>query len=313
LSPRARSAVIDVGSNTIHLLVGEVENGAVLPVTGEKVSARLGSGVDRTGKIEEARILVAVEAVGLFARLAVLNGASETAVLATSAVRDAENGPTLCEGVREKAGLEVRVITGKEEALLGFRGAVSALPSFPWEASALVVDLGGGSAQLILGDAVNGPDKQVSLPLGTNRTTERHVRSDPPEAGELEALSEAALRRLPNWELPKGTAVVAIGGSARAILRLTRDELTRERLRELAAELSEKQSALLAREEGLDPERARVMPAAITTLAAILERYDRPELVVARGGIREGAILTMASEPANGGPLNGKPNGVESG
>jgi exopolyphosphatase / guanosine-5'-triphosphate,3'-diphosphate pyrophosphatase len=305
----ARSAVIDVGSNTIHLLVGEVENGAVLPVTGEKVSARLGSGVDKTGKIEEARIPVAVEAIGLFARLAALNDVSETAVLATSAVRDAKNGPTLCEGVREKVGLEVRMISGKEEALLGFRGAVSTLPNFPWEAPALVVDLGGGSAQLIFGDAVNGPDKQVSLPLGTNRTTERHVHSDPPEAGELKALSEAVLKRLPDWDLPEKAAVVAIGGSARAILRLTRDRLTQKRLREFAAEISEKMSGVLAREEGLAPERARVMPAAITTLAAILERYDRPELVVARGGIREGAILTMADESFNGEPLeplNGK-------
>jgi exopolyphosphatase/pppGpp-phosphohydrolase len=114
------------------------------------------------------------------------------------------------------------------------------------------------------------------------------------------------IKKLPDWDLPEEAAVVAIGGSARAILRLTRDELTRERLRELAAEISEKPSAVLAREEGLAPERARVMPAAITTLATILERYDRPKLVVARGGIREGAILTMADESFNGEPLNGK-------
>ena len=309
MSPRGRSAVIDVGSNTIHLLVGEVDGGAVLPVTGEKVSARLGSGVDKTGRIEEARIPVAVEAIGLFARLAALNGASETAVLATSAIRDAENGPALVEGVREKAGLEVRLISGNEEALLGFRGAVSALANFPGEAPALVVDLGGGSAQLILGDIVNGPDRQVSLPLGTNRTTECYVRSDPPEAGELEALREAVLKRLPDWELPEGAVVVAIGGSARAILRLTRDKLTRERLRELAVEISGQPAAVLAREEGLAPERARVMPAAITTLAAILERYDRPSLTVARGGIREGAILTMADESLNGRKSNGREPG----
>ena len=124
LSPHA---VIDVGSNTIHLLVGKVENGAVFPVTGEKVSARLGSGVDETGRIEEARIPVAVEAISLFSRLAALNGAPEPAVLATSAVRDAENGPDLCREVLGKAGLEVRLVSGDEEALLGFRGAVSAL------------------------------------------------------------------------------------------------------------------------------------------------------------------------------------------
>ena len=290
-------AVIDVGSNTIHLLVGEVENGTVLPVTGEKISARLGSGVDRTGRIEEARVPLAAEAISLFAKVAALNGAPEPAVLATSAVRDAQNGSDLIREVLGKVGLKVRVISGDEEALLGFRGAVSALdPDFSWNSPALVVDLGGGSAQLILGDAVNGPEKQVSLPLGSNRTTERFVRHDPPKAGELDALREAVTGELPGWNLPEGTAIVAIGGSARAILRLTRDKLTVERLRELAAEISGVPPAVLAREEGLTPERALVMPAAITTLAAVLECYGGHQLTVARGGIREGAILTLAEE-----------------
>ena len=298
MSPQA---VIDVGSNTIHLLVGRVEDGAVLPVTGEKVSARLGSGVDKTGKIEEARIPVAAEAISLFARLAALNGAPGPAVLATSAVRDAENGSDLIREVLGKSGLEVRLISGDEEALLGFRGAISALgPGFSWEAPALVVDLGGGSAQLILGDAVNGPEKQVSLPLGSNRTTERFGLHDPPEAGDLEALREGVSGMLPDWNLPGGTEIVAIGGSARAILRLTRDPLTVERLRDLAEEISRRPSAVLSREEGLTPERARVMPAAITTLSTILERFGGSQLTVARGGIREGAILTMAEEARNG-------------
>lgn len=299
-------AVIDVGSNTIHLLVGEVENGAVLPVTGEKVSARLGAGVDETGSIEKARIPLAADAIKLFARLAVLNGAPQPAVLATSAVRDAKNGPALVEEVLEKAGLEVRLISGDEEALLGFRGAVSALgPDFSWDTPALVVDLGGGSAQLILGDGAEGPEKQVSLPLGSNRTTERFVRHDPPESGELEKLRRAVSEMLPEWKLPEDAPVVAIGGSARAILRLTRDELTVGRLGEFAEEISAKPSAVLAREEGLAPERARVMPAAITTLAAILEHFGGYRLIVARGGIREGAILTMANEIGNGSNFKG--------
>ena len=299
-------AVIDVGSNTIHLLVGEVENGAVLPVTGEKVSARLGAGVDETGSIEKARIPLAADAIKLFARLAVLSGASQPAVLATSAVRDAKNGRELVEEVLEKAGLEVRLISGEEEALLGFRGAVSALgPDFSWDTPALVVDLGGGSAQLILGDGSEGPEKQVSLPLGSNRTTERFVRHDPPEAGELEKLRRAVSEILPEWELPEDAPVVAIGGSARAMLRLTKDELTVKRLGEFAEEISAKPSAVLAREEGLAPERARVMPAAITTLAAILEHFGGSHLTVARGGIREGAILTMANETGNGSNFKG--------
>lgn len=294
-------AVIDVGSNTIHLLVGEVQNGAVLPITGEKVSARLGAGVDETGSIEKARIPLAADAISLFAQLAALNGALQPAVLATSAVRDAKNGRVLVEKVLEKTGLEMQLISGDEEGLLGFRGAVSALgPDFSWDTPALVVDLGGGSAQLILGDAANGPQKRVSLPLGSNRTTERFVHHDPPKAGELDELREAVLGMLPEWELPKDAPVVAIGGSARATLRLSRDELTVVSLGELAQEMSVKPSAVLAREEGLAPERARVMPAAITTLAAILEHFGGSRLTVARGGIREGAILTMADGTFNG-------------
>jgi exopolyphosphatase/guanosine-5'-triphosphate,3'-diphosphate pyrophosphatase len=298
-------AVIDVGSNTIHLLVGEVDDGAVMPITGEKISARLGSGVDETGRIEDARIPIAAEAITLFARLAALHGASEPAVLATSAVRDAENGPELIEEVRKRAGLKIRLISGEEEAMLGFRGAVSALgPDFSWENPALIVDLGGGSAQFILGDAASGPQRQVSLPLGSNRTTERFLRHDPPEYSELEALREAVFRVLPDWEISEGTAVVAIGGSARTITKLTRDLMSVERLTELAEEISWRPSAMLAREEGLAPERARVMPAAITTLSAVLEHFGGERLTVARGGIREGAILTMAEGALNGGDPN---------
>jgi exopolyphosphatase / guanosine-5'-triphosphate,3'-diphosphate pyrophosphatase len=271
----------------------------VLPVTREKVSARLGAGVDKTGRIEEARIPVAAEAIKLFAHLAVLNGAHNTMVLATSAVRDAENGSVLVEEVRKKAGLTMRLISGEEEAVLGFRGAISALnPGFPREAPALVVDLGGGSVQLILGDTEAGSEKQVSLPLGSNRLSERYVEHDPPEPEELEALREGVLKALPEWNLPEETAVVAIGGSARAILKLTRDHPTVKRLEQLIAEISMNSSAL-AQKKGLAPGRAWVLPAAITTLTAVLEHFGKPSLTVARGGIREGAILTMDDEARN--------------
>jgi exopolyphosphatase/guanosine-5'-triphosphate,3'-diphosphate pyrophosphatase len=288
----SRHSVIDVGSNTIHLLVGEVDGGAVLPVTGEKVSARLGTGVERTGGIEAERLALAAEAIALFARIAALNGAREPTVLATSAVRDAENGPELGEMVRELTGLKMRILSGEKEAVLGFRGAVSALGS-SWEKRTLVVDLGGGSAQLILGEAANGPERRVSLPLGSGRTTERFVESDPATDEELAALAGTVPRVLPDWEV-KGAEVVAIGGSARAILKITRDRLTVGRLKKLSEEIREHPTAVLARENGLAPERARVLPAAVTTLAAILERFGKQDLTVARGGLREGTLLTLA-------------------
>ena len=289
----SRHSVIDVGSNTIHLLVGEVDGSEVLPVTGEKVSARLGAGVERKRRIEPGRLELAAEAISLFAKIAALNGVAEPTILATSAVRDAENGPELTERVRELTGLKMRLISGEEEAALGFRGAVSAVGT-SWEGPALVVDLGGGSAQLIVGEASSGPLMQVSLPLGSNRTTERFVENDPPRKKELRALDEHVREMMPGWGLSQRVSVVAVGGSARAMLKITQDSLTVERMRRLALEISDRPSAVLAREHGLAPERARVLPAAITTLAAILEHFDKDRLTVARGGLREGTLLTLA-------------------
>jgi exopolyphosphatase/guanosine-5'-triphosphate,3'-diphosphate pyrophosphatase len=293
-----RYGVIDVGSNTIHLLVGEVENGGVLPVTGEKVSARLGAGVEKTGKLEKDRLALAAEVIQLFAKISSLNGVPEPVILATSAVRDAENGSELEEKVVSLTGLRMRLISGEEEAALGFRGAVSAVGA-PCQGPALVVDLGGGSAQLIVGEASSAPLMQVSLPLGTNRTTERFVSNDPPKKEELRALDEHVKELVPRWELSARAAIIAVGGSARAVLKITQDRLTAERLRRLAAEITEYPSAVLARQYGLAPERARVLPAAVTTLGAILEHFGRRELTVARGGVREGAILTLADEARN--------------
>lgn len=284
-----RHSVVDVGSNTIHLLVGEVDEGAVLPVTGEKVSARLGAGVEKTGRLDEGRLDLAAEAIALFAGIAAMNGAPSPEILATSAVRDAGNGQELVERVMEATGLKMHLISGEKEAALGFRGALSALR---YEGKVLVVDLGGGSAQLILGDASSGPEERVSLPLGTNRTTERFVREDPPTDGELEALREHAGRLLPAWDLGEAR-VVAVGGSARAVLKITRDDLTVDRLWRLSSETREYPSGVLAREHGLAPERARVLPAAITTLATVLEHFGKRELTVARGGIREGTLLAL--------------------
>ena len=288
----SRYSVVDVGSNTIHLLVGEVEGGEVVPVTGEKFSARLGAGVEKTGRLEEERLLLAAEAINFFARIAALNGAPSPEVLATSAVRDAQNGGDLVERVRETAGLKMRLISGKKEAELGFRGALSALGSRPERV--VVVDLGGGSAQFILGDGTGEIEERVSLPLGTNRTTERFVRADPPTDEEMGELEDHVKGMLPGWDVG-GAPVVAVGGSARAILRLTSDGLAARRLRELSGEIRTRPSGMLAREFGLTPERARVMPAAITTLVAVLGAYGKEELTVARGGIREGTLLALAA------------------
>ena len=311
-------AVIDVGSNTIHLLVGEVVEGSVVPVTDEKVSVRLGAGVEETGRIEEERLRIATGTIDLFARISAMHGVERPEVIATSAVRDAENGRDLIGAVRVLTGLDVRLLSGEEEATVGFRGAMSATRAVSEESLAngfgppvVVVDLGGGSAQLILGD-MGGPEREVSLPLGSNRMTERFVASDPPSPTELDRVREYVLSQLPDWELPEDIHSVAIGGSARAMVRVLGHSLdranarpgsegqesegtfTRESLRAVAAEVGEFPSAVYSRERGLGPLRSRVLPAAAATLEAMLEGLGLESFTVARAGLREGAILTLA-------------------
>jgi exopolyphosphatase / guanosine-5'-triphosphate,3'-diphosphate pyrophosphatase len=168
--------------------------------------------------------------------------------------------------------------------------------------NALVMDLGGGSAQLALGDISTGLEKQISQPLGSTRLTERYVYHEPPKPEELATLHKVVLATLLGWDMAEGAFVVAIGGSARTIPKLGGGRPTLEYLRRLAAEICTKPSAVLAREE-FSHSRARVLPAAIITLAAVLEHFGKPSLIVTRGGMIEGAILTMADEAPKAGGL----------
>lgn len=286
-------AAVDIGSNTIHLLVGEVQDGAVLPLTSERVAARLGAGVDSSGTIDIERLRIALLSVDVFTRIARLYGVEEPAIVATSAVRDAANGADLIGAIRTLTSLDVRLLSGDQEADLGFRGAMAAVDAEK-VSRALVVDLGGGSAQLILGDRQTGPQREISLPLGSNRITERHLVDDPPTGKQIKAAFSAALAALPKWDISRDTPVIAVGGSARALYNLYRTDLSKERLLQAASELSEQPSGVLAREQGITPVRARVLPAAAVTLAAVLDKLGAKSLRVARTGVREGILLTLA-------------------
>ncbi|MEJ7652093.1 MAG: hypothetical protein WKH64_01400 [Chloroflexia bacterium] len=178
-------SVIDIGSNTINLLVGKVRDNVVIPIASESVHVQLGAGVDATGKMEPERMRAAVLVVALMDALARMHSALPPVSLATSAVRDAANGQDLLAAIRLCTPVEARLLPGDREATLGFRGATSTAGVAP-DAPVLVVDIGGGSAQLSVGTSRSGPQQQVSLPLGSNRTTERSIANDPPTQEELQ-------------------------------------------------------------------------------------------------------------------------------
>jgi exopolyphosphatase / guanosine-5'-triphosphate,3'-diphosphate pyrophosphatase len=177
-------AAIDCGTNTIKLLVGELPEVAVR----EMRMVRLGQDLDRTGRIADEALARAFAAIEEYASLIAAHRVPPSRIrfCATSATRDAANADVFTAGVRERLGVEPEVVGGAEEAALSFDGAVRHLRTPP-ASPVLVVDIGGGSTELVLGSATDGPDMGHSMDIGSVRLHERHLHSDPPNAAEVAA------------------------------------------------------------------------------------------------------------------------------
>ena len=218
-----RVAAIDCGTNSIRLLIADIDrsNGgaALADVVREMRVVRLGQGVDATGELAPEALERTFAAAADYARLIREHGAERTRFVATSASRDARNRDVFVDGIRELLGVEPEVISGDEEAALSFAGASSVLPILDGH-EVLVVDLGGGSTEFVLGTAL-GVTAGKSVDIGCVRLTERHLRNDPPTAEQIaaaEADVDAALasagRDVP---LERATAVVGVAGSVTTI------------------------------------------------------------------------------------------------
>lgn len=218
-----RVAAVDCGTNSIRLLIADVagQDGSVRldDVVREMRVVRLGQGVDATGELAPEALERTFAATADYAALIREHGASQVRFVATSATRDARNREVFVDGIRGLLGVDPEVISGDEEAGLSFAGASSVLPSRGDE-PVLVVDLGGGSTEFVLGDA-SGVIAARSVDIGCVRMTERHLRSDPPTAGQIAAaeadvdaaISEAGLI----VPLDRTTAVVGVAGSITTI------------------------------------------------------------------------------------------------
>lgn len=201
-----RVAAIDCGTNTIRLLVADVEGGALVEVERDAVIVRLGQGVDRTGELAPDALERTFAQTREYAARCDDLGVDAVRFVATSATRDARNREAFVAGVRAAIGVDPEVVSGDEEAALSFRGAVGALgASRP--GPFLVVDLGGGSTELVLGDGA--PAASWSMDIGSVRLTERHLRTDPPTDDEV-----AAARADIATALDEATRVVPVGRTA---------------------------------------------------------------------------------------------------
>ncbi|MFD1717146.1 exopolyphosphatase [Georgenia deserti] len=202
-----RVAAIDCGTNSIRLLVADLDSGTSLTDVERRMEVvRLGQGVDRTGRIDPVALDRTVAAARDYAETCTRHGVERIRFVATSASRDAENRQDFVDGIHDALGVLPEVITGDEEAELSFRGAVSSLAGGDHPGPCLVVDIGGGSTEFVLGqDTVRAAR---SVDVGCVRLTERHLPTDPPTEEEI-----AAARREASARIDEAAAVVPFGAA----------------------------------------------------------------------------------------------------
>jgi exopolyphosphatase / guanosine-5'-triphosphate,3'-diphosphate pyrophosphatase len=301
-SPRV--AVIDIGSNSTRLLVADVEGGRVTPIERRSAVTRLGRGVDLSGQLAAEAIEAACGAIAPYVATLQEMGAEKVDAIATSAVRDATNGSAFVAELRERFALSARVLDGDEEARLTYIGATSeTAPEVP----TLVIDIGGGSTELIVGER-REIEWHVSLQAGVVRHTERHLVSDPPTPVELEALA-ADLRGLIDGATagaPRAEAGIAVAGTptSLAAIELGLEPYDPRRihghvleLRSIQRMLSRLAAAPLAQRteiRGLHADRAPTIVAGVVTLVEVMRAFDLERITVSEHDILYGAAIALS-------------------
>ena len=287
-----RVAAIDVGSNTVRLLVATLEDGSVEPVREERTAVGLAREIERTGRIPDKKIARAADVARRYARDAAKLGAARIEVLVTAPARQGRNGSELVEAISAATRLPVRPLSAEEEGRLAFAGVVSTFPTPP--ASIAVVDVGGGSTQLVFGTAAE-PVWFRTLDIGSLRLAQRHFVHDPPRSDELDALRASIERAFEGHASPLPRCAVATGGTARSLRRVVGRTLGPKELAKAESVLSSAPAADLAEKFGFPIWRGQTLLAGAFVLAEAQRRLGVP-LVVARAGLREGAVLESLLE-----------------
>ena len=329
-----RIAVADLGTNSTRLLIADVSaDGRLTQLERHTEVTRLGEGVDRSGRLSPDAMERVYTALARYREIADAADAERRIAVATSAVRDARNGSELVEHVRERLGFDIRTITGDEEARLTFLGATSARAANAaatpaatagdddalaapdddaTTAETLVIDIGGGSTEFVVGRPGHDPRFHVSTALGSVRQTERHLASDPPRHGELEALAADAARivasGVPETVRREVRAGIAVAGTATSLAAIDQElePYDPERVDgyRLSLAAAERMLALLAllpvRERrdvtGLHPDRAPTIVAGAAILVEAMRLFELDEVEVSEADILDGAALDAARQ-----------------
>jgi exopolyphosphatase / guanosine-5'-triphosphate,3'-diphosphate pyrophosphatase len=291
-------AAIDIGSNTTRVLVAEPVDGQLKKVMEQRAYTRISKAVDAEGAILPAKVEEVGELVATQVRLARELGAVEIRAVATAAVREASNGPEVAAAISAAAGVEVDILSGEEEGRLSFIGATKAL-GHPVDGSIGVVDVGGGSTEVILGTASGGVDQVRSWQIGSGVLADDLISGDPPSAAEIRRVRDHIEDFFEGVEIAHPAQAVAVGGSATSLRRLVGAVLEYETLERSIRVLSADPSADVARRFELDPRRVRILITGVLLLEKVSELLGQP-LQIGKGGLREGIILDLLNGSANG-------------
>ncbi len=284
-------ACIDVGSNTTRLLVADTAGGRLRELLTQRSFTRIGRSLSDGNKIPGKKIKETVRVISTQASLARQAGAEGISLVGTAAIREAKNGAALVEAARESTGLNMRVLSSKEEAELSFVGATKTLGA-PVEGKVAVVDVGGGSTEIAVGTVAGGVSWSESFRVGSGFLADSYLHSDPPSAGELHAVREHVAGVFEGLEVPEVQRAVAVGGSATSLRRVVGAELGYEALERSVRILAGAPSAEIATRFELDPERVRLLPTGVLILEEITALLGQT-LMIGNGGLREGVILGL--------------------
>ena len=305
----ARIAVVDIGTNSTRLLVAEVDGGRVEELERRTTVTGLGQGVEATGRLADEAIARVSEALGAYRAVIDGLGTERIVAVATSAMRDAENGPAFRDEIKERFGIDARTISGDEEARLTFLGATAGRES---GSETLVIDIGGGSTEYVTGKAGSDPGFHVSTRMGSVRFTERHLRSDPPGHEEMTALADD-VRDVVEGDVPAQTRRsvelgIAVAGTATNLAAIDQEldpydpekihgyRLSLGACERIVAQLAGLSVAERRQVTGLHPDRAPTIVAGAVILLESIRAFGLEEVEISETDILHGAALAAWHE-----------------
>jgi exopolyphosphatase / guanosine-5'-triphosphate,3'-diphosphate pyrophosphatase len=293
-------AAIDVGSNTTRVLVAEPQDGQLRKVMEQRAYTRIDKSSKHDGAIDADKMAEVADVVATQVRLAQELGAEAIRVVATAAIREAANRAQMVAEIERAAGVSVEVLSEHDEGRLAFVGATKTL-GHPVDGDIGVVDVGGGSSEVVIGSIASGVQTVQSFKIGSGQLADDFLANDPPSPAELRAVREHIASFFEPVEFEQPEQAVAVGGSATSLRALVGTVLEYETLERAVRVLTGDPVADVAKRFELDPRRVRILPTGVLLLEKLSELLGQP-LQIGKGGLREGVILELLNGKANGAP-----------